>query len=49
MGEPRGYLVFKKADKTPETETATAQQVVNTMLAEIQKMGNLLSKNMQLI
>jgi len=30
---------LKKADKTPETETATAQQVVNTMLAEIQKGG----------
>ena len=30
---------LKKADKTPETETATAQQVVNTMLAEIQKNG----------
>jgi sulfopropanediol 3-dehydrogenase len=30
---------LKKADKTPETETATAQQVVNTMLAEIQARG----------
>lgn len=30
---------LKKADKTPETETATAQQVVNTMLAEIQNNG----------
>lgn len=30
---------LKKADKTPETETATAQQVVNTMLAEIQRNG----------
>lgn len=30
---------LKKADKTPETETATAQQVVTTMLAEIQKNG----------
>ena len=34
-----GILYLKKADKTPETETATAQQVVNTMLAEIQKNG----------
>ena len=34
-----GTLYLKKADKTPETETATAQQVVNTMLAEIQKNG----------
>ncbi len=32
-------MYLKKADKTPETETATAQQVVNTMLAEIQKNG----------
>lgn len=30
---------LKKADKTPETETATAQKVVNTMLAEIQQNG----------
>ncbi len=30
---------LKKADKTPETETATAQQVVNTMLTEIQTNG----------
>ncbi|MEI2812756.1 MAG: histidinol dehydrogenase [Burkholderiaceae bacterium] len=30
---------LKKADKSPETETATAQQVVNTMLAEIQANG----------
>ena len=30
---------LKKAEKTPETETATAQQVVNTMLADIQKNG----------
>lgn len=30
---------LKKAQKTPDTETATAQQVVNTMLAEIQKNG----------
>lgn len=30
---------LKKADKTPETETATAQQVVNEMLAAIQKDG----------
>ena len=30
---------LKKADKTPETETATAQQVVNDMLAAIQKDG----------
>ncbi len=30
---------LKKADKTPETETATAQQVVNTMLAQIQQNG----------
>jgi sulfopropanediol 3-dehydrogenase len=32
-------VYLKKADKTPETETATAQQVVNTMLAEIQSKG----------
>ena len=30
---------LKRADKTPETETATAQQVVNDMLATIQKDG----------
>jgi sulfopropanediol 3-dehydrogenase len=30
---------LKKADKTPETETATAQQVVGEMLATIQKDG----------
>ena len=30
---------LKKAEKTPETETATAQQVVNEMLAAIQKDG----------
>jgi len=30
---------LKKADKTPETETATAQKVVNTMLAEIRQNG----------
>jgi sulfopropanediol 3-dehydrogenase len=30
---------LKKASKTPETETATAQSVVNEMLAEIQKNG----------
>ncbi len=30
---------LKKADKTPETETANAQQVVNDMLAAIQKDG----------
>jgi histidinol dehydrogenase len=30
---------LKKADKTPETETATAQKVVNTMLDEIQQNG----------
>jgi sulfopropanediol 3-dehydrogenase len=30
---------LKKASKTPETETATAQDVVNTMLAEIGKNG----------
>lgn len=30
---------LKKADKTPETETATAQQVVNTMLSEIELNG----------
>ncbi|MBS7806717.1 histidinol dehydrogenase [Variovorax sp. PCZ-1] len=30
---------LKKAAKTPETETATAQSVVNDMLAEIQKNG----------
>ncbi len=30
---------LKKADKTPETETATAQKVVTTMLAEIEKNG----------
>ena len=30
---------LKKADKTPETETATAQQVVNTMLTEIGQGG----------
>jgi sulfopropanediol 3-dehydrogenase len=30
---------LKKADKTPETETATAQQVVGEMLAAIQKDG----------
>lgn len=30
---------LKKAAKTPETETATAQQVVNDMLAAIQKDG----------
>lgn len=32
-------VYLKKAEKTPETETATAQQVVNTMLAEIQANG----------
>ena len=32
-------VYLKKASKTPETETATAQQVVNTMLAEIEKNG----------
>ena len=30
---------LKRASKTPETETATAQQVVNDMLAEIQRGG----------
>lgn len=30
---------LKKASKTPETETATAQQVVTEMLAEIQQRG----------
>ena len=30
---------LKKADKSPETETATAQGVVNEMLAEIEKNG----------
>ncbi len=30
---------LKKADKTPETETATAQRVVTEMLAEIDKNG----------
>nr|MCU0805593.1 histidinol dehydrogenase [Burkholderiales bacterium] len=30
---------LKKASKTPETETATAQQVVAAMLAEIEKTG----------
>ena len=30
---------LKKASKTPETETATAQAVVNEMLAEIEKNG----------
>ena len=30
---------LKKADKTPETETASAQQVVTTMLAEIGDQG----------
>jgi sulfopropanediol 3-dehydrogenase len=30
---------LKRASKTPETETATAQQVVNTMLAEISSNG----------
>jgi sulfopropanediol 3-dehydrogenase len=30
---------LKKADKTPETETATAQKVVTEMLAEIDKNG----------
>jgi sulfopropanediol 3-dehydrogenase len=30
---------LKKASKTPETETATAQAVVNEMLAEIEKKG----------
>lgn len=30
---------LKKADKTPETETASAQQVVTTMLAEIGAQG----------
>jgi sulfopropanediol 3-dehydrogenase len=30
---------LKKASKTPETETATAQAVVNEMLAEIEKSG----------
>ncbi|HEY5633826.1 MAG TPA: histidinol dehydrogenase [Burkholderiaceae bacterium] len=30
---------LKKADKTPETETATAQRVVTEMLAEIEKNG----------
>ncbi|MEO7244297.1 MAG: histidinol dehydrogenase [Rubrivivax sp.] len=34
---PTKYL--KKADKTPETETATAQGVVTEMLAEIEKNG----------
>jgi sulfopropanediol 3-dehydrogenase len=34
---PVSYL--KKADKTPETETASAQQVVTTMLAEIGAKG----------
>ncbi len=32
-------LYLKKAEKTPESETATAQSVVNEMLAEIQKNG----------
>ena len=30
---------LKKASKTPETETATAQKVVTTMLAEIDRGG----------
>jgi len=30
---------LKKAEKTPETETATAQKVVTEMLAEIEKNG----------
>ena len=30
---------LKKATKTPETETATAQGVVTEMLAEIEKNG----------
>ena len=32
-------IYLKKADKTPETETASAQQVVTTMLAEIGAKG----------
>lgn len=32
-------LYLKKADKTPDTETASAQQVVTTMLAEIGAKG----------
>ncbi|MBS0304460.1 MAG: histidinol dehydrogenase [Proteobacteria bacterium] len=34
-----GVCYLKKADKTPETETATAQKVVNEMLAEIGARG----------
>lgn len=34
-----GVTYLKKASKTPETETATAQQVVNEMLAEIGARG----------
>jgi sulfopropanediol 3-dehydrogenase len=34
-----GIQYLKKASKTPETETATAQSVVNEMLTEIQKNG----------
>ena len=30
---------LKKATKTPDTETATAQKVVSEMLAEIEKNG----------
>jgi sulfopropanediol 3-dehydrogenase len=37
----RGIMIkyLKKADKTPETETATAQKVVTEMLTEIDKNG----------
>ncbi len=34
-----GTIYLKKASKTPETETATAQKVVSEMLAEIGKNG----------
>jgi sulfopropanediol 3-dehydrogenase len=34
-----GTTYLKKASKTPETETATAQKVVADMLAEIEKHG----------
>lgn len=38
MNQP-DVVYLKKASKTPETETATAQKVVNEMLAEIQARG----------
>ena len=39
---------LKRAEKTPETETATAQKVVNDMLAEIQKNGEAAVKDYSL-